>query len=50
MDDAAVYERALHNPELRALVGQFYAGIDLRTSGQGFQREITAELVQALSG
>ena len=50
MDDASVYERALHNPELRALVGKFYAAIDLRSTDQRFQREITAELVHALSG
>ncbi len=50
MDDASVYERALHNPELRALVGKFYAAIDLRRTNQRFQREITAELVHALSG
>lgn len=50
MDDASVYERALHNPELRALIGKFYAAIDMRTTDQRFQREITSELVHALSG
>ncbi len=50
MEDAAVYERALHNPEMRGLIGKLYAAIDLRTSGQGFQREITPELIQALGG
>ena len=50
MDDASVYERALHNPDLRALIGKFYAAIDMRRTDQRFQREITPELVHALSG
>ena len=50
MDDASVYEKALHNPELRAVIGKFYASIDMRTTDQRFQREITPELVHALSG
>ena len=50
MDDASVYERALHNPELRSLIGRFYAAIDMRSTDQRFQREITSQLVQALSG
>ncbi len=50
MDDASVYERALHNADLRALIGKFYAGIDMRTTDQRFQREITQQLVHALSG
>lgn len=50
MDDASVYERALHSPELRKLIGKFYAAIDMRSTDQRFQREITKELVHALSG
>jgi len=50
MDDASVYERVLHNPGLRVLIGKFYAAIDMRTTDQRFQREITSELVHALSG
>ena len=50
MDDASVYEKALHNSELRAVIGKFYAAIDMRTTDQRFQREITPELVHALSG
>ena len=50
MDDASVYEKALHNPELRAVIGKFYAAIDMRTTDQRFQREITPELAHALSG
>ena len=45
-----VYERALHNAEMRGLIGKLYAAIDLRTSDQGFQREVTPELIQALGG
>ena len=48
MDDASVYETALHNPELKALVGKFYAGIDMRRTSQRFQRQIGTELVKAL--
>lgn len=50
MDDASVYERALHNPGLQSVIRSFYAAVDLRTSSQSFQREITPELIQALSG
>jgi len=48
MDDAGVYEQALHDASLRSVIGRFYAGIDLRTSTQTFLREITPELVQAI--
>ena len=50
MEDAAVYERALGNSDMRGLIGKLYAAIDLRTSDQKFQREITPELIQALGG
>jgi hypothetical protein len=50
MEDAAVYEKALHDPQLRDLIGQLYAAIDLRTSEQSFRREITPELIQAIGG
>ena len=48
MDDSSVYEKALHNPELGDMVRRFYAAMDLRTSTQTFQRQITPELVQAI--
>ena len=50
MDDACVYERTCHNPELRALIGGFYAAIDMRSTDRRFQGEIASELVHALSG
>jgi len=49
MDDASVYERALVDPGLRKLLGRFYGAIDLKTAGQSFRREVTAELIRALS-
>ena len=49
MDDASVYERALVDPELRKLLGRFYGAIDLKTAGQSFRREVTSELIRALS-
>ena len=49
MDDASVYERGLVDPELRKLLGRFYGAIDLKTAGQSFRREVTSELIRALS-
>ncbi len=49
MDHAGVYEGLLVDPELRRLLGPFYGGIDLRTSTQSFFRDVTPELIQALS-
>ena len=49
MDHAGVYEGLLVNSELRRLIGIFYGGIDLSTSTQSFLREVTPELIQALS-
>ena len=50
MDDAGVYERLLLDPEIRRLLGRFYGAIDLSTSTQLFVRELTPELLRALSG
>lgn len=50
MDDAGVYERALADASLRGLLGRMYGAWDLRTAGQQFRREITPQLIQALSG
>ena len=47
--DASVYERAVVDPVLRKLLGRFYGAIDLKTAGQSFRREVTAELIRALS-
>ena len=49
MDHAGVYEGLLVDPELRRLLGRFYGAIDLSTSTQTFFREVTPELIQALS-
>jgi hypothetical protein len=49
MEDASVYERAVVDPVLRKLLGRFYGAIDLKTAGQSFRREVTAELIRALS-
>ena len=48
LDDAGVYERLLL--ETRQANAKAYLGIDMRTSTQSFRREITPELVRALSG
>ncbi len=49
MDDASVYEQALLDSEVRRLLGKLYAGWDLKTAGQSFRREVTGELIKALS-
>jgi hypothetical protein len=49
MDDAGCYERLLVDPAVRTLLGQFYGAIDLKTSTQRFIREVTPELIHALS-
>lgn len=49
MDDAGVYERMLADPQLRPLVAKTYAAWDMTTASQTFMREITPELIQALS-
>ncbi len=49
LDDAAVYERLLVDAEVRKHLGRFYGAIDLKTSEQAFRREVTTELINALS-
>jgi hypothetical protein len=49
MDDAGVYERLLVDPAIRKHLGTFYGAIDLKTSSQTFFREVTPELIRALS-
>ena len=49
MDDAAAYERLLFDPEVRQLLGRAYGAWDLNTSTQTFLREVTPELIAALS-
>ncbi len=50
MDDAGVYERLLVDSEVRPLLGRVYGAWNLETSTQLFNREITPELIRALSG
>jgi len=49
LDDAGVYERLLVDSEVRKQLGRFYGAIDLKTSEQAFRREVTPELINALS-
>ena len=49
MDDAGAYERALFDPGVRQLLGRLYGALDLKTSTQSFRREVTPELISALS-
>ncbi len=50
MDDASVYEKALHDADLRGMIAKLYTEWDLTTAGQSFRREVTAELIQAIGG
>ncbi len=50
IDDAGVYERILVDPQIRSLISRFYGAMDLSTSTQGFIREVTPELIQAIGG
>lgn len=49
MDDAGAYERLLADPQLRPLIAKTYAAWDMQTASQMFVREVTPELVRALS-
>jgi len=49
MDDAGVYERLLADPSIRPLVRRLYGSWDMKTATQSFRREITPQLIQALS-
>ncbi|MBV9324004.1 MAG: hypothetical protein JO352_09490 [Chloroflexi bacterium] len=49
LDDASVYERLLLDAGVRKLLERMYGNWDLTTAGQSFRREVTAELIQALS-
>ena len=50
MDDAGAYERMLADAQLRPLIAKTYAAWDLKTASQLFVREMTPELLRALSG
>jgi hypothetical protein len=49
MDHAGVYENLLHDRSLHEHVAKLYAAIDFKTSTQLFAREVTPELVRALT-
>jgi hypothetical protein len=49
MDDAAAYEHLLLDAKVRKHLGRLYGSWDLKTAGQSFRREVTAELIRALS-
>ena len=49
MDDAAAYERLLVDPQVRRLLARIYGPWDMKLATQGFRREVTPELVRALS-
>jgi hypothetical protein len=49
MDDAGVYERLITDANVRRLLGRTYGAWDLKNSSQAFYREVTPQLIQALS-
>jgi hypothetical protein len=49
MDDAAGYEQMLLDPTIRRTLGKLYGDWDLSRSTQTFLREVTPDLVAALS-
>jgi hypothetical protein len=50
MDEAGAYERLLADAQLRPLIAKTYAAWDMKTASQLFVREVTPELLRALSG
>jgi hypothetical protein len=49
MDDAAAYERLLLDPTVRTMLGRVYGSWDHKSAGQSFRREVSPELIKALS-
>jgi hypothetical protein len=49
MDHAGIYEGLLREPAISKQLGTFYGAIDLPTSTQMFIREVTPDLLKALS-
>ena len=49
MDDAGVYERLLAEAPLRPLIAKTYAAWDMAAASQTCVREVTPELIRALS-
>jgi hypothetical protein len=49
MDDAGVYERFLMHPQVRPFLAKAQAAWDMKMASQTFVREVTPELIRALS-
>jgi hypothetical protein len=49
MDHAGVYEGLLRETSISPMLGTFYGAMDLTTSSQMFIREVTPDLLKALS-
>ena len=49
MDHAGIYEGLLREPTISKQLGTFYGALDLTTSTQTFIREVTPDLLKALS-
>ena len=49
MDDGGVYERLVTHPGVRPLIGRLYGSWDLKTATQAFRREVTPQVIAALS-
>ncbi len=49
MEHAGIYETLLREPTISKQLGTFYGAIDLSTSTQMFIREVTPDLLKALS-
>jgi hypothetical protein len=49
MADAGIYESLLKEPSIHKMLGTFYGAMDLKTSTQAFVREVTPDLLKALS-
>jgi hypothetical protein len=49
LEHAGVYEGLLRDPTVSPMLGTFYAAMDLTTSSQMFIREVTPDLLKALS-
>ena len=48
-DDGGAYEKLLMDAQVRKLLGRVYGSWDMKTSTQAFRREITPDLMAALS-
>ena len=49
LDDAGVQERAMDDPRVRKLLGRIFRAWDMKSAGQSFRRQITPELIGAVT-